>query len=65
MAAAFWNGELEDELRELGVLDFVGKLRTDKDREEVMTEIDKIRAKTIYEHPQEECSDVCKERGKN
>ncbi|CAB4004747.1 Hypothetical predicted protein, partial [Paramuricea clavata] len=62
VAAAFWNGELENELRELGVLDFFGKLRTDKDREEVMTEIDKIRAKTIYEHPQEECSDVCKER---
>jgi hypothetical protein len=52
-------------LRELGILDFFGKLRTDKDREEVMTEIDKIRAKTIYEHPQEECSDVCKECGKN
>ena len=64
MAAAFWNGELENELRELGILDFFGMKKSDKDREKVMEEIDRMRAKTVYEHSPEDCSDTCKERGK-
>jgi hypothetical protein len=55
---------MEHELRELGVLDFFGKMKTDSDREEVMDEIDRIRAKKVYDHPSEDCSDVCKDRGK-
>ena len=64
VASAFWNGEMESKLREIGVLEFFGKLKTDNDREDVMNEIDKIRAKSVYEHPPEDCSDVCKQRGK-
>ena len=30
-AAAFWNGELEDELREIGSLNFFGLIKKDSD----------------------------------
>ena len=62
-AAAFWNGELEDELRELGSLNFFGLMKKDSDREKVMEEVDKYRAKSIYRHSPEDCSDDCKARG--
>ena len=64
MAAGFWIGEMEDELRELEKLDFFGKLKEDDDSYKVLEEIDKIRAKTVYQHTSDECSDICKERGK-
>ena len=63
-AAAFWNGELEDELREIGSLNFFGLMKKDSDREKVMEEIDKYRAKSVYRHSPEDCSDDCKARGK-
>ena len=63
-AAAFWNGELEEELRELGRLEFFGLMKKDDDREKVMEEIDKYRAKSVYRHLPKDCSDACKARGK-
>lgn len=63
-SSAFWNGELEDELRELGKLDCFGLLKTNEDREKVMTEVDKIRAKSVYPHSAEDCSETYKTRGK-
>ena len=63
-AAAFWNGELEDELREIGSLNFFGLIKKDSDREKVMEEIHKYRAKSVYRHSPEDCSDDCKARGK-
>jgi hypothetical protein len=63
-AAAFWNGKLEEELRELGRLDYFGLLKKDDDRDKVTEEIDKYRAKSVYRHLQEDCSDACKARGK-
>ena len=65
VAAAFCNGEMERELRDLGRLDFFGLMKRDEDREKVMTEIDKLHAKSVYEHPSEDCSDACKERGEH
>ena len=40
-------------------------MKQDEDREKVMTEIDKLRAKSVYDHPSEDCSDACKERGEH
>ena len=64
MAAGFWIGEMEQELREIGQLDFYGKLKENDDTYKVLEEIDKHRAKTLYPHSQEDCSDACKKRGK-
>ena len=61
--AAFWNGELEEELRELGQLDFFGLMKKDKDREKVMEKIDSCRAKSVYKHSSADCSDACRARG--
>ena len=54
---------MESELRDLGNLDFFGLLKTDGDRERVMEQIDILRAKTLYSHSAEDCSDACKDRG--
>lgn len=40
-------------------------MKEDEDREKVMIEIGKVRAKSMYDHPSEDCSDTCKERGEN
>ena len=50
VAAGFWIGEMEQELREIGQLDFYGKLKEDDDAYKVLGEIDKHRAKTLYPH---------------
>ena len=63
-SSAFWNGELEDELREIGNLDFFGLMHRNHDREKVMDEVEKLRVNTVYGHPSEDCSDACKARGK-
>ena len=54
---------MERELRDLGWLDFFRLIKEDEDREKVMIEIDKVRAKSVYDHPSEDCSDACKEHG--
>ena len=51
---------MENELRDLGRLDMFGLMKEDSDREKVMSEIDKIRAKSVYDHPSAD-----KERGEN
>ena len=56
---------MENELRDLGRLDMFGLMKEDNDREKVMSEMDKIRAKSVYDHPSADCSDACKERGEN
>ena len=55
---------MERELRDLGRLDFFGLMKEDEDHEKVMTKIDKVRAKSVYGHPSEDCLDAYKERGK-
>ena len=42
VAAAFFNGEMESELQDLGCLDMFGLMKQDDDREKVMAEIDKV-----------------------
>ena len=65
VAAAFFNGEMENELRDLGRLDMFGLMKEDSNREKVMSEIDKIRAKSVYDHPSADCSDACKDHGES
>lgn len=63
-SSAFWNGELEAELRDLDRCDFFGLLKKNDDREKVMEEVDRIRSKTNYQHPSDDCSEICKARGR-
>ena len=60
VAEAFWNREVEDELRRREWLDRL--FEHGRSREEIMMTIDKERATTVYPH--EQCSDECKKRGK-
>ena len=46
-ANAFWNGELEAELRERGALDMYGMFHTDSDREVIMERLTIYGPKTI------------------
>lgn len=63
-ASAFWNGELELELRELGSLYFFKMMKKNEDREKVMEEVVKIRAKGVYIHSSDDRLDACKAKGK-
>ena len=65
-ANAFYNGELENEIRllindnhDLNLKDFT--LRRDADRENIMEQVESIRSQTIYPHHQ--CSKDCRDRG--
>jgi len=62
-ASGFWNGEVENEAREIRQLDLFSMYKRNPDREKVMDHMDSLRSKTIYNHPSEECSDLCKRRG--
>lgn len=64
VANAFWNGELEAELRERGALDMFHMYHNDGDREVVMEHIDQLRAKCNYQHTEGDCTEDCKARGK-
>ena len=59
VADAFWNAELEAELRSRGWLSkpFMEK----SSRETLMSEVDSCRASETYPH--NECSQLCKDRG--
>ena len=59
MADAFWNAELEDELRQRGRIK--SPFAVPSDRERLMQEVDKVRAVSIYSH--EVCSKECQMRG--
>ena len=60
VAEAFWNAELEDELRKRELT--WKKFKITNDREEHMKEIDLMRAGSVYQHPI--CSEECQKRGK-
>lgn len=63
MANAFWNGELETELRETRTVNMYGMYHSDSDREVIMVHIDQLRAETNYDHSSEDCTEDCKARG--
>ena len=63
VAATFWNGELEIEVRGTGQLDFYGLFHKNDDREAVMEEIERRRSQSVYVHCSEDCSQDCKKRG--
>lgn len=63
VAATFWNGELEIEVRGTGQLDFYGLFHKNEDREAVMEEIERRRSQSVYVHSSEDCSQDCKKRG--
>uniref|UniRef100_K1R507 CxC5 like cysteine cluster associated with KDZ domain-containing protein n=1 Tax=Magallana gigas TaxID=29159 RepID=K1R507_MAGGI len=58
---AFFNGELENELRDRKLVDTVS-FSEDASREKVMKHIDTLRRTELYPHPQDECSEKCKQR---
>ena len=59
MASAFWNYEIEEELREQGWGNYC--FHSVGDREKAMQKVDEKRAVTIYEH--KHCSAECRRRG--
>ena len=63
VAATFWNGEREIEVRGTGQLDFYGLFHKNDDREAVMEEIERRRSQSVYVHRSEDCSQDCKKRG--
>lgn len=62
MTNAFWNGELEAELRERKALDMFSMMFVDADREAIMAHIDKLRAQANYSHPRGDCTEDCNAR---
>ena len=64
MANCFWWGELESELRERNMISY--KFTNDTtDGETCMKLIEKERCKTLYQHPENDCTTECKARGMN
>ncbi len=61
VAEAFYNGEVESELRRIGKIDF--RLKRDEDREKCMEMIEERRRQVIYPH--EMCTMECQQRGIN
>ena len=61
VAAAFWAHQLEQELRESGMEGYV--FADSSSQEDCMDMIDAQRAKSVYSHLPEDCSDECKRRG--
>ena len=61
VAEAFWNAEIEDELREKGQIGYI--FSSVDSREKLMDSIDEERAKRPYAH--NECTDECKKRGES
>ena len=61
VASAFWRGEVENELRRIGMMDF--KFKMDSDYEKCMTVIDELRRESIYPHPPSDCTAECIARG--
>lgn len=58
---AFYNGELEAELRRIEKLDY--KFKVDSDREQCMEVVEEHRRETIYPHCLTNCTSECKSRG--
>ncbi|XP_056020933.1 uncharacterized protein LOC125650878 isoform X2 [Ostrea edulis] len=62
-AAAYFNGEIANEVRERGLFDIY--ITKNKTREDLMKQIDSIRKEELYEHREEDCSPLCKSKGCN
>ena len=60
-AEAFYNVEVEAELREIGWEDY--RFKKNSDREECMQKIEKRRSTTVYLHSPSACTEDCKKRG--
>ena len=58
---AFYNGEVESELRRIEKVDY--RFYKYSDREQCMEMIEEIRRQSIYPHNKESCTDECKKRG--
>lgn len=61
VASAFWNHQVEAELREKGWEEYL--FANTGSREDCMRRIDEERAKSVYSHGESECSEECKRRG--
>lgn len=61
-AEAFYNGEVEAELREIDWVDY--RFKKNSDREGCMHKIEKRRTSTLYLHSPSMCTDDCKKRGR-
>ena len=57
---AFYNGELEDELRTIGKVDY--RFKYDSDRDVCMEMVEEHRRETPYPHPDSQCTEDCKSR---
>ena len=62
LALAFWNHQVEAELRERGWEEYL--FASSSSREECMKKIDEERANSVYPHDESDCSEECKQRGK-
>lgn len=58
---AFYNGELEAELRRINMIDY--RFKKDNDREGCMETIEEFRRQTLYSHTDVSCTEECKSRG--
>lgn len=61
-AAAYFNGELQNELREKGLIEKTS-FTTENSREEIMKQVDAMRKRELYHHTADDCSALCKQRG--
>ena len=61
VAKAFWRGEVENELRRIGKLDYT--FFKDADFNNCMGMIDTERQNSLYPHLSSDCTDDCKSRG--
>lgn len=58
---AFYNGETENELRRIGLVDY--RFKKDSSREECMSVIEQQRRQSLYPHSADMCTLECKKRG--
>ena len=63
VAHIFWWGQVEEELRDLGLVDY--RFKKDGDRERCMLMIDEKRRDGLYPHLSEDCTEDCKARGES
>ena len=45
----------------IGKIDY--RFKMDSEREKCMDIVEEVRSATLYEHPDEDCTDECKKRG--
>ena len=60
MGEAFYNGEMENELRRIGKIEY--RMFKDSDRESCMEMIEEVRHRSIYPH--NACTPECKQKGR-